>query len=197
MASDGRTLTPRGRERRQQLLDYATKRFAEHGYHPTSVADIVGGVGVGKGVFYWYFDSKERLFVELLSEAQRNLRRAQRDAIAAEEDPLRRIELGMRAGFRWWAAHPELLNLLQFAATERQFRPSLRQGQQVAMGDLLTHLKEAIAEGRVRDAEPEALAHAILGLTGQLTRELMLRRGEDPDTVADLAISILLHGIAS
>ena len=42
MPADGRKLTPRGRERRQQLLDFATKRFAEHGYHPTSVADIVG-----------------------------------------------------------------------------------------------------------------------------------------------------------
>ena len=50
--ADERKLTPRGRDRRQSLIAYATKRFAENGYHPTSVADIVDGVGVGKGVFY-------------------------------------------------------------------------------------------------------------------------------------------------
>jgi AcrR family transcriptional regulator len=195
VTTNGRKLTPRGRERRQQLLDHATTRFAETGYHPTSVADIVGGVGVGKGVFYWYFDSKEQLFLELLAEAQRDLRRTQRDAIAAEDDPLKRLEIGIRAAFRWWAAHPEIMNLLQFAATEKQFRPALRQGQSVALGDAVTHLKEAIAEGRIRDGDPEELAHAVIGLTGHLSRELVHRRGDDPDKVADLAVTLLFDGL--
>ena len=39
-----RQLTPRGRDRRQALLDYATQRFAEQGFHPTSVADIVDAI---------------------------------------------------------------------------------------------------------------------------------------------------------
>ena len=34
-----RRLTQRGRERRQQLMEYATARFAENGFHPTSVAE--------------------------------------------------------------------------------------------------------------------------------------------------------------
>ncbi|MDQ3294633.1 MAG: TetR family transcriptional regulator [Actinomycetota bacterium] len=191
MTTNGRKLTPRGKERRQQLLDHATQRFAETGYHPTSVADIVGGVGVGKGVFYWYFDSKEQLFLELLAEAQRDLRRTQRDAIASEDDPLRRLEIGIRAAFRWWAGHPEIMNLLQFAATEKQFRPALRQGQSVALGDAVTHLKEAIAEGRIT----EELAHAIIGLTGHLSRELVHRRGDDPERVADLAVTLLFDGL--
>jgi AcrR family transcriptional regulator len=195
MEQSERKLTPRGRERRRQLLDYAAQRFAENGYHPTSVADIVNGLGVGKGVFYWYFDSKEQLFLELLGEAQRDLRRTQRDAIIDVDDPLKRLELGARAAFRWWATHPEIMNLLQFAATEKQFRPALRHGQQVALGDAVTHIKEAIAEGLVRDAEPEALAHAILGLTGHLSRELVHRRGDDPDEVADLAVALMLDGL--
>jgi AcrR family transcriptional regulator len=190
-----RRLTARGEERRRQLLEYATARFAESGYHPTSVADIVGGLGVGKGVFYWYFESKEQLFLELLREAQTDLRRHQRDAIADEEDPLRRVELGLRAAMRWWAAHPEVFTLVQFAATEDTFRKALQRGQEVALGDAVVHLKEAIAEGRVRDADPEALGHAVLGLSSHLARELVHRRGDDPDEVADLAVSILLHGI--
>jgi TetR/AcrR family transcriptional regulator, cholesterol catabolism regulator len=195
-ASGGeRRLTPRGRERRRQLLEFAAKRFAESGYHPTSVADIVGGLGVGKGVFYWYFDSKEQLFLELLRDAQTDLRRTQRDAIVDEPDPVRRLELGIRAAFIWWARHPEIMNLVQFAATEEAFRPALRQGQSVALGDAVTHLKEAIAEGEIRDAEPEALAHAVVGLTSHLARELVHRRGDDPAEVADLAIALILDGL--
>jgi AcrR family transcriptional regulator len=194
-AGTARKLTPRGRERRRQLLDHAARRFADNGYHPTSVADIVGGLGVGKGVFYWYFDSKEQLFLEILKESQTDLRRAQRDAIAGEPDPLRRLELGVRAAFQWWAAHPEIANLVQFAATEEVFARALRRGQDVALGDAVTHIKEAIAEGEIRDAEPEALAHAVLGLTGHLARELVHRRGDDPDEVADLAVAILFDGL--
>ena len=193
---DGRRkLTPRGKERRRQLLDFAARRFAENGYHPTSVADIVGGLGVGKGVFYWYFDSKEQLFLEILRESQTDLRRAQRDAIADEGDPVRRLELGVRASFTWWSTHPEIVNLVQFATTEEAFAKAVRRGQDVALGDAVTHIKEAIAEGRVRDAEPEALAHAILGITAHLARELVHRRGDDHAEVADLAVAIMLDGI--
>src|SRR5688572_30715397 len=112
-----RRLTARGKERRQQLMDYAAARFAEGGYHPTSVAEIVQGLGVGKGVFYWYFDSKEQLFLEILKDAQHDLRRAQQHAIEDEPDPLRRIELGIRASMTWFAEHRDLVNLFQFAAT--------------------------------------------------------------------------------
>ena len=87
-----RRLTQRGRERRRQLMDFATTRFAENGYHPTSVAEIVTGLGVGKGVFYWYFQSKEELFLEILREAQTDLRRSQQQAITDVDDPVRRIE---------------------------------------------------------------------------------------------------------
>ncbi|MBV8961288.1 MAG: helix-turn-helix transcriptional regulator, partial [Actinobacteria bacterium] len=74
-AATQRRLTQRGRERRAQLMEYAAQRFAEKGYHPTSVAEIVQGMEVGKGVFYWYFSSKEELFLEILKDAQTSLRR--------------------------------------------------------------------------------------------------------------------------
>jgi AcrR family transcriptional regulator len=190
-----RRLTARGEERRRQLVEYATSRFAESGYHPTSVADIVSGLGVGKGVFYWYFESKEQLFLEILRRSMTDLRRSQRDAIADEPDPVRRIELGIRAAMRWWSGHPEIATLVQFASTEETFAPALRRGQEVALGDAVVHLKEAIAEGRIRDADPEGLGHAVLGLSSHLARELVNRRGDDPDEVADLCVSILMHGL--
>ena len=56
------------------LMAFAAKRFAEQGYHPTSVSEIVTGLGVGKGVFYWYFDSKDALFHALMDDQERALR---------------------------------------------------------------------------------------------------------------------------
>lgn len=190
-----RRLTQRGKERRAQLIDYATRRFARDGYHPTSVADIVDGLGVGKGVFYWYFSSKEELFVEILRTSQKDLRRRQQRAITEVEDPVRRVELGIRAGVAWMAEHNDLRRLFEFARTEATFAGHMRAGQSVLVADAVVHLKEGIVEGRIPDRDPEALALAILGVTNQLTNVYIDERGEDPEHVADLVVDFCMEGL--
>ena len=176
-------------------MDYATARFAENGYHPTSVAEIVTGLGVGKGVFYWYFQSKEELFLEILKEAQNDLRRTQQQAIADVDDPIRRIELGIRATTTWSAGHAEFYKLTQFAATEERFAPALSKGQEIAIRDTVKHVNDGIERGVLRDIDPDYIAHSILGVTSQLVRTFIHQRGAEPDEVADAAISFILDGI--
>ena len=176
-------------------MAYAATRFAEQGYHPTSVSEIVAGLGVGKGVFYWYFDSKEQLFLEILRDAQTDLRRRQQQAIADEEDPIKRIELGLRASLAWSEAHRDHNKLIQFAATEATFAGALRRGQDIAVADVVKHVKEAIAQGRIRDADPDVLAHAMVGVAGHLTRTFIYERGEPADAVADATVAFCLHGL--
>jgi len=190
-----RRLTPRGKERRRQLMELASTRFAENGYHPTSVAEIVQGLGVGKGVFYWYFSSKEELFLEILRDAQQDLRRRQQHAIGDEPDPVRRIELGIRASMAWFAEHRHLVKLFQFAATEERFAPQLRHGQDVAVADAVRHVKEGIVEGAIRDGDPTVLAHAILGVTSHLARTFIHEKGDPGDEVAEAAVAFCLEGL--
>lgn len=190
-----RQLTPRGRRRRDQLLAAAAECFAARGYHPTSVADVVGTVGVGKGVFYWYFSSKDELFSELLRHLHHDLRRRQQAAIAEEPDPLRRIELGIRATVSWFDEHRDYLRLLELAAAEERFAPVLRESRDVAVTDTARHVKEAIVEGRIPDRDPEALAQALLGVVGQLARVYLVQRDEPVEDVADVAVAFCLHGI--
>jgi AcrR family transcriptional regulator len=189
-------LTPRGRERRAQLMTHATALFAERGYHPTSVSDIVDSLGVGKGVFYWYFSSKEELLSEILRDAHLQLRRCQQAALAAESDPLRRIELGILASLQWFRDHREYFAITQFAATDETFAPVLRRNREVAVADTVRHIKEAIVEGRVADGEPELLAHAILGVVDQLTRRYLIERDEPLDQIASAAIAFCIHGLS-
>lgn len=192
-----RRLTPRGEERRAQVIDYATRRFAADGYHPTSVADIVDGLGVGKGVFYWYFSSKEELFVEILRTSQTDMRRRQQAAIDGVEDPVERLQLGVRAAVLWLAEHDDLRRLFEFARTEAAFNGAMRAGQRVLVDDAVAHLKEAIVEGRIPDRDPEVLAHAILGVANHLTRVYIGSRGQDPGSVADLVVGFCMEGIGA
>jgi AcrR family transcriptional regulator len=190
-----RRLTPRGQDRRAHLMDFAARRFAEQGYHPTSVAEIVSGMGVGKGVFYWYFTSKEELLVEILREAQYDLRRYQDTEIGDEADPVRRIEIGIRASMQWISDRRHLSKLFQFAATEERFAPTIRRGQEVAVADCARHVMDAVQQGRIGEADPEIVSHAILGVTNHLASVYLLRKDEPAERVADAAVAFCLHGL--
>jgi AcrR family transcriptional regulator len=48
-------------EREQQILDVATKEFADRGYANASMADIASGAGVSKPLIYSYFGSRDGL----------------------------------------------------------------------------------------------------------------------------------------
>lgn len=48
-------------ERRNEILDAAEMLFTSKGYAKTTVNDILKEVGVAKGTFYYYFQSKEEV----------------------------------------------------------------------------------------------------------------------------------------
>ncbi len=190
-----RRLTQRGRERRATLMRAAAQRFADQGYHQTAVAEIVDELAVGKGVFYWYFDSKEELFCEILRDAQRSLRRRQQHTIGLADDPLEKISLGMLGTMRWLDENRSMFNLFQFAATEVAFAPVLRQGADVGAADISKHVKDAMLSGRIPDGDPELLTHAIIGVTNELARRFVQTRRQDPDDIAAAANAFLLKGL--
>lgn len=175
-------------------MDYATARFASNGYHPTSVAEIVEGLGVGKGVFYWYFDSKADLFLAILADAQRDLRRVQRAALIDAQTPLERIEFGLRASIEWSITHRDYFSLVQFAATDERFRGSLRKGQKVTVADAARHIQDAIDAGDIPDRNATVLAQAMVGVNAHLVQLVHHGVVDDVDEVIETAVDFCLHG---
>lgn len=65
-----RPIPPRHEQRQQtraKLVDAALSVFAEHGYDRATVEEISLAAGHSKGAYYFHFDSKEDIFLELLS----------------------------------------------------------------------------------------------------------------------------------
>lgn len=190
-----RQLTDRGRERRRQLIDVASRCFAERGYHPTSVTEIVNELGVGKGVFYWYFDSKEELFLEILKGAQHDLRRRQQAAIAGLDDPLDQVAAGVRAAMEWADQNRPLVSLVQFAATEELFASAIRIGQAIAVADARFYIDAALDAGG-ETVDPDLMIHAMLGVTFHLAQTYLLEGSRPVDEVADAAVRFCLTGLS-
>ncbi len=58
---------------RDRLLQAAVDLFAEKGYAATSVREIVAAAGVTKPVLYYYFQSKEGIYLEIMTRASNDL----------------------------------------------------------------------------------------------------------------------------
>jgi AcrR family transcriptional regulator len=55
-------------ERHNEILECAQALFYSQGYEQTSIQDIIDAVGIAKGTFYHYFNSKSNLLDELIRQ---------------------------------------------------------------------------------------------------------------------------------
>ena len=54
-------------ERKQELINIASRLFEKYGYEKVSVRDILAEVNGAPGMFYYYFKSKEDIFLVFLA----------------------------------------------------------------------------------------------------------------------------------
>jgi AcrR family transcriptional regulator len=193
-----RRLTKRGTRRREQVLHTAARLFSEQSYHGTTVGDVCDALGVGKGVFYWYFESKEALFSELLQDSLLRLRRAQRSAIENVVDPVARIAQGIRASIRFFRSNPEVVALIRIAGRYEEFQGLVEHGQRVVVSDTANHIRQGMSAGSIRRGDPELMAHGILGAIFHFVEtyfENDPRGATDRPALEDEAINFCLRGL--
>lgn len=193
-----RKLTSRGSKRREQVTEAAARLFSEQGYHGTTVGDICDALSVGKGVFYWYFPSKEAVFSELLQDSLLELRRAQQAAIEGIDDPVARIEQGIRASIRFFRGNPGFLGLIRIAARYEEFASFVERGQEIVVSDTAAHIKEGMAAGSIRHGDPELMAHGILGAIFHFVEVYFgteVGAAHDRPQLADEAVAFCLSGV--
>ena len=166
MTDTDRRLTSQGIERKQQLLDAAARLFAERGYAETRIVDICREAGVAKGLFYWYFETKEAVFRDLAADLRLRLRREQARAMDPDADPLVRLRQGSEASVRFMAAHAQAFSLMAVENVDRQFVEDLRRGTEVHADDTERIVRQAIDAGLVRDEDPRLLAYSVLTTVG-------------------------------
>jgi AcrR family transcriptional regulator len=74
-------------QRREQLMEVATKLFARNGYEATTTAAIALAAGVTEPILYRHFKSKQELFVAIVKAVSEQTMRHWEDLIKGTEDP--------------------------------------------------------------------------------------------------------------
>jgi TetR/AcrR family transcriptional regulator len=98
---------------RAKILSAATAEFAEKGYDGARVDDIALLSGLQKNVIYYYFQSKEGLFTEVLIQTYSTIMAVREKSSIEGLDPIEAMRKLVFATGLNWGRHPEFLRLLQ------------------------------------------------------------------------------------
>jgi AcrR family transcriptional regulator len=160
LGADGRTLSARGVETRQKLLDAAESVFAVLGYHDASIVKLTEAAGVGQGTFYLYFSSKKEIFDELVRDLNRRVRHAMKEASEQGTTRLESELLGFGAYFRFTTEHPGLYGIIRQA--EFVSPEMLRYHYDKLSEGYVDALREAMERGETAQLDPEVTAWALM-----------------------------------
>jgi AcrR family transcriptional regulator len=177
--ADGRTLSSRGVETRQRLLDASEAVFGALGYHDASIVKVTEAAGVGQGTFYLYFASKKDVFDELVRDLNRRVRHAMKEASSQGDTRLESELLGFGAYFRFTGEHPALYRIIRQA--EFVSPEMLHYHYDKLAEGYVEGLREAMARGELGDIDPEVSAWALMA-AGELLgmRFILWGDGEVP-----------------
>lgn len=158
LSSRGR---PRSEEKRQGILQAATRLFTEHGYEGTSVDDIAAQAGVSKQTVYTHFGNKENLFGVAVSEKCRS---SGIDADVIDMDLPPDIMLPQLARrFVNLVKSPEALRIYAICTNSTESHPRIaelfyRHGPQKTVDVLSEYLSVQTQSGQLAVDDPDAAA---------------------------------------
>ena len=108
-----RAAPPRDADRtRAAILAAATAEFARHGLGGARVDRIAAATGANKRMLYYYFGSKEGLFLAVLEAAYAQIRRAEQELSLLDAAPTEGVCRLIEFTWNYFVAHPEFLTLL-------------------------------------------------------------------------------------
>jgi AcrR family transcriptional regulator len=81
---------------RSQLLEEANEQFSHFGFERTRIRDVTDAVGIGTSTFYQFYDSKEQLYVEVLTFERRQLQERLDEAVAACDSTREEVQTVLR-----------------------------------------------------------------------------------------------------
>jgi AcrR family transcriptional regulator len=190
----------RNAERREEILEAATKLFAEHGYADTDTQLLADKLGVGKGTLYRYFPSKRELFLAAADRGMRKLCQYIDASIETIEDPPERIAEVVRSYLSFFADHPELCELLihERALFKDRKKPTYFEHREANRERLRSLYRTYIAEGQIRDIQVDQLLDFIGDLLyGTMFTNYFSGRQVSVEVQAQGILDILFRGILS
>jgi AcrR family transcriptional regulator len=167
---------PRGRPKqanggviRQNILDAAIRIFADRGLGGARIKAISKIARSNDRMIYYYFGSKEKLYIEVLETLYRNMTDAERDLALDLSDPLDALRRLVRFTMDHYIKHPEMIAVLNNENLHRGRHVSKAKSLKRLSSPALAQIEKIVGRGIElgvfrRDLEPMQLYIAIMAL---------------------------------
>ena len=184
-------------ETRERILEAAVKVFATKGYHDTKVDDIVSESKTSKGSFYFYFPSKQDIFLALVDTFAELLESRLRARIDSETSGMARLDLALHVCLETFGQYRGLAKIAFVQATGLglAFEEKRRAVNDRFIEIIKNNLDEAVAEGSIPALDTEVAACAWMGALNEIVLRWVYTGQPDPIRSLPALRKLLLQSV--
>ena len=151
---------------RQEILDVATREFADRGYAGARVDEIAARTRTTKRMIYYYFGGKEQLYIAVLERAYATARETERAVDVDHLDPRAAIRRLAELTFDHHESHPDFIRLVSIENIHRAEHMAKSERLANLNFPAIERIERILERGRAdgvfrRDADPVDL-HAMI-----------------------------------
>jgi len=188
--------TQRGEQTLKKICEAAEELFAQKGYYATEIHDITQNAGVATGTLYVYFSDKKSLFLHLMENLGRKLRKSIR--IAKLENPsesfIAQERISIRVFFSFVQEHYGLFRIVwqaQFVDAEafKNYYERFSKGY-------VDEIKKAQETGEARAFDPALISYALMGIYSFVALKCFVFDDAKPDDATiDQLVDFISYGL--
>ncbi|MGM5473846.1 TetR/AcrR family transcriptional regulator [Bacillus pumilus] len=153
-------------DRRQMILDGATKAFTQFGYKATTMDLVAKLANVGKGTIYTFFKNKEELFDEIFTSLLLEMRKIADEAIDEKNSFSENLHLALFAILEFRKNHQLTIKIFQENAElgTSAVKEMIEKMEQMIIRYIKTKVQEAMDKGDIKHCDPELTAFVMVKL---------------------------------
>jgi AcrR family transcriptional regulator len=172
---DGRSSRPTSSEKKRAEIRHAAyRRFTQSGYHNTTIDDICKEVGISKGSFYWHFEGKQAIFLEILDHWAKEVEvmmAQQFHSVLVDQTPFvamtKALQREARRGRLMMPVWLEFLAQVQRVDEVRAALKTFHQSIRESIDAMLKSILPKAFKARDRSALASVILSIFIGLMGQ------------------------------
>ena len=184
---------------RQRILEQARLLFMDRGFIDVSMREIADAAGLRKASIYHHFRDKEELFTAIVLEETIDLRHKMEESVSGVTDFHERLQRLTETQMISTRSHS-----MRLAEDFRTHIPENRHEEMHAELRKLFAIYESVfadahSAGEITDIEPSLAASCFFQIVLSLAWDWLETGGPvkpEPSVLADLAVRIMLFGIA-
>jgi TetR/AcrR family transcriptional regulator, fatty acid metabolism regulator protein len=190
----------RNTDKFNRIIQAAFKVFARKGFYNAKVAEIAREARVADGTIYLYFQNKDDILINLFEVKMDLILHNMKERLAAEKDPLKKIEIFALEHLKMMENSKELAEVVQVEM--RQSSKFMKEYKNDKFFEYLKVISDIVEQGQAtgifrNDIVPGIAKRAFFGALDEMSRYWVLSSTKkyDVETAAKEISRLFLNGM--